>query len=1004
MDTLHNNFSNNLYSNRDFRLKLEELSTGSAGCGIIIIGIDGFKRINNLYTYTIGDSVLEQFSAEIQGLFSDDTPLYKLDGDNFGLIFNEESADYYYDIFEKIKTVGKNNIVIDNIQIPIAVSAGVCFFPKDGTDSETLYKNARIALVNSKEKGGGRITVLSPSLLNKVQHSMKLLECIRSDVNNNFNGFYLVYQPLILAKTGDLYGCEALLRWKNNAFPTGISPFEFIPILENYGMIIDVGKWVLENAIKQLSEWLEVMPNFQLSVNVSSIQFEQSAFKAFVVETLSKYNVSPKLLTLELTESGQIINIDYVREVFNFLRSQGIKIAIDDFGTGYASLEIFRDLSADELKIDKSFLEKITYDVTDQKIISQVIKLCESMNMFVCVEGIETKEIESIAIQLDSRLLQGYYYDKPIESRDFFAKYLAKIDDKNLDNSLFELSEKEKSLSYSTFKPAKPMSMAEIINNAYAGIFQVGMDTEFTFLTCNEGYRRMLGYTAKEMEEKFKNRALGFVHPDDMEYVNDEIRRQLGCGDTVTIEFRIVRSDGTPIWILGTGNVVKGKYGSSSLIVVIINNNVIKRENLCTEREKNLYHKIISRVPTGIKYLHYDKDFTIDYLSDGFLAIVGYNRDEIQTIFDGKYINLIYEEDRKKVIEDVLEQVKLSNVVVLYYRVYCKDGSLIWLETVSQLYPADEDGIQKCCSSVVNISSTIKKEDKNRSFSIATRYQQAAQKWGDIIFELDFITKKVDFSENFESVFGRIAYDTFERELLMMHPEDRAMFEAVLQQVCEGHVPNPVEVRVLNGNNSYIWCSVMFNQPESIGDTMLSAIGKISNIEKEKQKQLKIIESFQKDTLTNLYNKSAIEKKADSIIKNNKDNLSFALFIIDIDGFKSINDKVGHLFGDELLRIISKRLLGMFKDTDLVARTGGDEFMAFITYTGDEKILKRKARKLSETLNNPIKFENQLFNISTTIGIAHSKDKIEAFYDLYHNADIALYRAKEIAKGGFIIL
>lgn len=330
------------------------------------------------------------------------------------------------------------------------------------------------------------------------------------------------------------------------------------------------------------------------------------------------------------------------------------------------------------------------------------------MNMSVYVEGIENKETLKIIEQMRPEILQGFYYNEPINAEKFYEHYFEKnIESINYQEDVIskELSiEKEKSMVYSAFTPTHSMNIKELVDNAYAGIFQVGMNPEFTFLTCNEGYRRMLGYTIKEMEEKFKNQALGFVHPDDMEYVNYEIRRQLGISDIVTIEFRVVKSDGTPIWILGTGNVVKGKQGSKSLIVVIIENDRLKKRSLEMEESYWKYRRVLDNIPACVKCIHFDENFTLDYISPSFISLIGYTEKEIKSKFDGKYINLIIEEDRRVVLGDMISQVNSGDIVTLHYHVRCKDNRLISLETISRLCENDKDGKKYFYSSIVDVT------------------------------------------------------------------------------------------------------------------------------------------------------------------------------------------------------------------------------------------------------------------------------------------------------------
>ncbi|MEG0971937.1 MAG: EAL domain-containing protein [Lachnospiraceae bacterium] len=560
-----------LKGNYEFRSQLELIVKQAKPWILLILGIDEFRGVNDLYSYTIGDKVLELFSKKILKNLSKDAFIYRLDGDGFGILFSTNDETIVLNFYEKIQRLAQTPMNIDGINISFTISGGISRYPLDGNESETLYRDARMALRTAKTRGKNQVILYSQEILRKEHFNMRLLGNLKESVQNEFRGFSMRYQPLIHAANGKLYGCEALLRWEHPDFTKEVTPYEFIPVLEASGLIIDVGKWVLESAVKQCKKWKDYFPEFQMNINVSSSQFEDPQFKFFVLDILKKYGVSPFSITLELTESEEISNPDEMRHVFDFIRGQGIKIAFDDFGTGYASLEIFRMLSVDELKIDRSFLNRLSYDMIDQKIIAQIVNLCHSMNMTVCVEGIETKETEVLVRQLGPEILQGYYYNRPMTADKFSDFYFSNREEKESVLCEKEKRKENEDQVYTPFRPIQPLSTEELVQHAHAGIIQLGLDREFTFISCNEGYRRILGYTAKEMRENFNNSAMEFVFPQDREYVNNEIARQLKYGDTITLEFRIVKADGEPLWILGTGSLVKSAQGLS-LIVVIVEN------------------------------------------------------------------------------------------------------------------------------------------------------------------------------------------------------------------------------------------------------------------------------------------------------------------------------------------------------------------------------------------------------------------------------------------------
>lgn len=993
-----------LPGNSDFRSALKDISGQTDPCAVLMIGIDEFKNINDFYSYSFGDKVLAYYADFILSSLPRCAMMFRLDGDGFGILFSCMDRESVQDWFTRLQHRIRRPVQIDEIRVSITISAGLCLYPEDGQEHEILYRNSRVALYSAKQNGKDQLARYSEKLVDEDHARMLLRTNLRQSVITGFRGFSLHYQPIVHADCGRISGAEALLRWEDPAFPPCEGPCRFIPVLEESGLIIEVGRWVLEQAVQQCASWIAYMPDFQMNINVASVQFEDPGFKFFVIDTLAKYGLKPYNITLELTESGKIKKTQLVRSTFDFLRSQGVNIALDDFGTGYASLDVFRVLSADELKIDRSFLDRITYDVIDQKLISVLVDLCHSICMKVCVEGIESQELESVVRQLGPDLLQGYYYSRPLTADSFAAAYFEGTSPP-AETSGQVPSEYTHSMVYSAFRPAQPLSIDALVDNAHAGVFQVGMDNEFTFLTCNEGYRRMLGYTAAEMEHNFKNHALGFVYPDDMQYVNEEIRRQLGLGDTITIEFRVVRKDGTPIWILGTGNVVRGRHGASSLVVVIVNNDRLKKKELALAEEHTLFKKLLDNLPVGIKCVRFDPDFTIDYISQGFLELLGYSREDISRLFDDKYINLIYEEDRKVVINDILEQLKLSNVVHMRYRSLCRDGRLIWVETVSRLCAADADGIQRACSGVIQITDIGGENGQvGRGLNIVNRYQMVTAQWGEFLFEIDFPSRMVMFSENFAEQFGSANELSLDEMLRFVHADELPDFREAVDKAREGERPRPVEMRFRQPDGSYRWYSAAFSLPEKFRDTPITVIGRITDIDTERRERVRLLEQSQHDSTTGLLNKGTTEERIRSILLHaciQKDH--YALFMMDIDNFKGINDTYGHFNGDEVLRVIAARLRSLFSQADIVGRVGGDEFMAFLHYSGDKQQLVAKVQAVLESLHGEIAVDGGVCHPCVSIGLSCYPSDGTHFYELFRRADSALYRAKERGKDGYYI-
>lgn len=996
----------NLRYIESFRSKLAEICGQGAPWGILLIGIDGFRRINDLYSYTFGDRVLADFSRRLEAMLPKGAELYRLDGDGFGIVHPLAHENETVELFAAVQSMAGQSFALDDIVISLAVSGGICRYPDDGFDSESLYRNARIAFAEAKN-GERRVAICSPALCSQAQRRMRLLEALKASVQDGFTGFELYYQPIMYAANEQLRGCEVLMRWSHPDFPEGVLPYEFIPILESSGLIFEVNAWLLRTAFSQCAQWLSIVPDFHMNINFSSAQFEDPDFRFSVMRSLAESGVPATAITLELTESGRVRDFRAVNDAFGFLRSQGIKIALDDFGTGYSSLSVFQLLSADELKVDRSFLQRLSYDVTDQILVHEIIDLCHRMNMSVCVEGIESEQIGEIVRQFGSEMLQGFYYDQPLPVGAFEERYLregAPSKGGSPGRSADLGPEHELSMAYAPLHPTQPMELDRIVDNAHAGIFQVAMDADFTFITCNEGYRRMLGYTAREMEAKFGNHALGIVYPEDTEYVNDEIRRQLGEGDVVTIEFRVVRSDGTPIWILGTGNVVRGANGTSSLVVVIVEDDRLKKEQLEVQRTCKRYERVLECIPNGVKCVRSDEGFTIDYISPAFAALAGFSVDEIMEVSGGEYINLIHKDDRMQVINDILEQLEVSDVVTMHYRTPCKDGSYIWVETVSRLCPPEEDGVQRFYSSMVSIAPEDVPEVTGHALAVTNRLQMATEQWGDVLFEYRFATGSISFSANYQTFFGREPYEDVRDGLAFVHAADRSLFSDIRQQLGRGKQPAPVEVRVQVEGKGFQWVSVVFAEPGTIGDDPVTLMGRVSNINEEKRQRERLLAQSRTDSMTGLLNKRSIEEDIRAAMAGaSGGDRVWAMCIIDVDDFKGVNDKLGHMTGDAMLLKTAERLGAAVGEGALVGRAGGDEFLAFVPLGDTFSDADALGRRLVSVLSEPVSCNGHPYPIAVSVGVALFPREATEFYELFCSADSALYLAKAQGKAGYRI-
>lgn len=252
---------------------------------------------------------------------------------------------------------------------------------------------------------------------------MTLLEQLKKSIENNYSGFYLLYQPQINAKNLNLFGLETLLRFKTEDNKI-ISPLDFIPILEETSLIHEVGMWILDTALKQFKEWIKPIPNLRLSINFSSIQLTNKNIVSDTLKILNKYKIPTNKLTIEITESAAIDNIKNYKQIFDDFEDEGIQISIDDFGTGYSNIGYLKKMSVNEIKIDRMFVKDIQPDTYQYNLIKTVTNFARDNKFLVCIEGIENTDELKVVESLNVDVFQGYLFDKPCTVEEFYNKYI----------------------------------------------------------------------------------------------------------------------------------------------------------------------------------------------------------------------------------------------------------------------------------------------------------------------------------------------------------------------------------------------------------------------------------------------------------------------------------------------------------------------------------------------------------------------------------------------------
>ena len=387
----------------------------------IVIGVDNLKSINQKFGIAGGDIAIEFVGESIKECVRGATRIYRMEGDEF-VIRVDGDANSAKDIYYAIRSALEEKIVDNNYEIFFTISAGI-FITNSSIRFEELKVKLEFSLNQAKNKGRNCVIVFKPEEYAEHIKVLDIQELLRESINNNYEGYQVFYQPIIDSKTGKLSGAEALLRWKCDKYGN-LSPAQFIPILEDSGLIVPVGKWVAYTAIKQCKEWQKIIPDFKININLSYIQIRKSNVAIDIINLVQKIGIDPQYLTFEFTESGYLENDTSVRKLIKTFNTQGIKLALDDFGTGYSNLAYLQNFNVDIIKIDHSFVNKAMEDENIYNVISHIIDMAHNLNITVCIEGIENVEEQDKIRLLLPDTMQGYLYGKPVPADEFTKSQL----------------------------------------------------------------------------------------------------------------------------------------------------------------------------------------------------------------------------------------------------------------------------------------------------------------------------------------------------------------------------------------------------------------------------------------------------------------------------------------------------------------------------------------------------------------------------------------------------
>lgn len=384
---------------------------------VIFMDLDGFKDVNDTHGHAVGDELLIVVSQRMSYTLRDVDTLARIGGDEFVVVLTDliNVSDYKLAL-ERLLFAVSEPITVGNVVLKVSASIGVTLYPQDDADADILIRHADQAMYMAKKAGKNGYHLFDSAYDDAVNIKQENISNISTGLNKS--EFILYYQPKVNMCTGEVLGVEALIRWQH---PTRglLPPLEFLPMVENHPISLEIGEWVIDMALSQISEWQSIGVKLTISINISAYQLQQANFVERLAALLAAHpDVSPHALELEILETSEFSDIDYIIETMQACIELGVQFALDDFGTGYSSLIYLKRLPASLIKIDQSFIRDMLTDNDDLAIVKGVVSLAKAFQLPVIAEGVETIKHGTALLQLGCELAQGYGIARPMPAKD----------------------------------------------------------------------------------------------------------------------------------------------------------------------------------------------------------------------------------------------------------------------------------------------------------------------------------------------------------------------------------------------------------------------------------------------------------------------------------------------------------------------------------------------------------------------------------------------------------
>lgn len=697
---MNNMFNQNMknYTTAQFYKIMRFMLSDAAPSEYVFVSLDfdNFKYVNDLFGYEFGDRVLISITRHFSEQLHDGEIFSRLNADHFIFLVKALEADALVERFLKMLDV--KNCLASLLPEHYNFIASAGFFYIENTTEKTSSILDKASFARKQAKGNYTSTILcyNQSMSDELKWKKEITISMNQALKNKEFEMYL--QPKVLIKDSSVVGAEALVRWKHKQHGM-ILPDQFIPILEQNGFIKLMDFYMLEQACIFLKKCItNNSPVLPISVNFSKINISSSDFVDKILNLVNQYKLSTNLIEIELTESVFSQDFSTLVSISERLSNLGFRVSLDDFGSAYSSLSYLKNFPVDTIKIDKSFLNTSTNTSKGQLIIAKTVEMIKDLHLITVVEGIENERQVAFLKTLDCEIGQGYFYARPMpvaQYEDFLGK-----------NTIGNIE----SIKYNKLLPVAFEKTPSFEDNNW-DLYVIGKNIDVGLIKCyldrstvqyiNQKALSYLGYTAEEFQSICHNTIEAFTHPDDVANIIACNNHLIKTGVPIKFKARAIRKDAKIICLSGHASCVLdedqrliGIYTFQDITENLSNTNFLQHS---LQNKINELELLYSTISEGAVHCNLDEDFTLLYYNDVFLALTGYDKQELQDLFANKLLNIIVAEDRDFFNKALLESSLSDANIEISFRIKHKSGKDIDVLQKGQIVEAEDGSQQLYC-------------------------------------------------------------------------------------------------------------------------------------------------------------------------------------------------------------------------------------------------------------------------------------------------------------------